>query len=66
MAARDCKQFRVVTTAKWIAIHGPHGKHRTQPAEHQPPAGSYRINLLICPCGAKHVIVERSNENSYS
>lgn len=56
---RSCKQFRVRSTAEWLVIHQPHGEISKLRNEHQPPAGSYDLYTLVCPCGAKHVTNNR-------
>jgi hypothetical protein len=57
-----CKQFRVADTDEWMAVHGRHGEISKRPNEHQPPKGAYQMFTLFCPCGAKHVVTETSNE----
>lgn len=54
-----CQEHRVMTTAEWQSAHGVHGEPTKVPNEHQPPKGTYRLYTLICPCRARHVLMEK-------
>lgn len=54
-----CKQTRTMSDKEWLATHQSHGEPVKQLAKHQPPRGIYTIYELICPCGARHVTVDK-------
>lgn len=59
----NCKQTRVMDTPDWEATHKAHGDAVKILNENQPPRGSYRMYTLICPCGARHILIKESNED---
>ena len=49
---------KVQETAAWLTEHAFHGEHVRDDPKEQPPAGSYHIGRIRCPCGASHVFKE--------
>jgi hypothetical protein len=54
----DCSlKSKVKDTSEWLAEHRAHGEPEKVYFVKQPP--TYRLFEFVCPCGARHVSMEK-------
>lgn len=49
---------KIKSESEWRAEHQQHGEPEKVYPKQQPPAGTYKIVHLCCPCGAVNVGIE--------